>query len=849
MSSFGTPYEKFNVFDKELQDELSNRRLSDNLVEIRAPFIRYTTAVEMPNKEWYTDLAKNSGAADAFNYIAPFDLGRYSGCKFFTLGMHGLDDAEASFDSMYGAQNNNGLIVGATYDPTNSTQKIVRTSELGGGTLAVTDNRFDSPQGYPPPGIESATVERLRNGNVLKFTVNTVCYTKQQLDFLDMLAFSPGMTCILEWGNIISTQFGEKGLQKDRILNFKNVRDTELQIEFWLRQTKGGIRNPPGARTAFIKAVCAPNNYHYDYAIARIANVKTEIVDNKYKTTVIAYGVADNIMYISAYATNNPDFAGDTPNNKDNTYITSIREYFAPQSKFNYLLNNMVNDPAIVKFDEPDNANEVSGPSAAAGSGTPTNDLGQEQTFYITLDKFINYFINDANDGVAKIVNASMNISDNINSKNNKNDSIELLVGVTDINVGYNEILRSTDPSSVLIVNRRAMEIAKGDVSPLLKDYLGTVGQKPKTETDEKPIVSKIKNNQFLQIQPDGNPSGIASAVTGIWLNSKMIQEIFLQARTFHEAIETILNRLNAATEGYWDLALMYDEEYSMFRIVDGNLKEVPSSPQKIYTFNKGLPNNPSSQGVEGSEVLDIKINMDYPKLLISQLGISALNNSSGSPDRKDLNFARNPLLGPRLWDLFRKEKQTDKSKQTIQVCYNAASKVSEFVKSSLNNSMYDLVRVSVEKQLTNVGFDTLPGNTRQTLTQIFAIQQPLTQTQAEGFLNNIRSDNLTIRQVDGIKVVLGLRAKAIVTKAKTSELGRLIVFGPELRSQGNTKTNVADAINKVRTNIENNRDSLINLIDTKAKSTVTTAVVITEKTGPVVTPQDMRTGNQFLGK
>ena len=52
MSSFGTPYEKFNVFDKELQDELSNRRLSDNLVEIRAPFIRYTTAVEMPNKEW-----------------------------------------------------------------------------------------------------------------------------------------------------------------------------------------------------------------------------------------------------------------------------------------------------------------------------------------------------------------------------------------------------------------------------------------------------------------------------------------------------------------------------------------------------------------------------------------------------------------------------------------------------------------------------------------------------------------------------------------------------------------------------------------------------------------------------
>lgn len=822
MSSFGTPYEKFNVFDKELQDELSNRRLSDNLVEIRAPFIRYTTAVEMPTKEWYTDLAKNSGAADAFNYIAPFDLGRYAGCKFFTLGVHGLDDVEASFDSMYGVQNNNGLIVGTTYDPTNSTQKIVRTNELGGSGMAVTDNRFDSPQGHPPPGIESATVERLRNGNVLKFTLNTVCYTTQQLSFLDMLAFSPGMTCILEWGSIISTQFGEKGLRKDRILNFKNVRDTELQIELWLRQTIGGIRNPPGARTAFIKAVCEPNNYHYDYAIARIANVKTEIVDNKYKTTVIAYGVADNIMYISAYATNNPDFAGDTPNNKENTYITSIREYFAPRSKFNYLLNNMVNDPEIVKFDEPDNANEVSGPGAAGGTGTPINDLGQEQTFYITLNKFVDYFINNFEDGVAKIVNAAMNISDNINSKNNRNDSIKLLVGVTDINLGYNEILRSTDPSSVLIVNKRAMQIANGDVSTLVKDYLGTVGQLPKTETVEKPIVSKIKNNQYLQIRPDGNPSGIASAVTGVWLNSKMIQEIFLQARTFHEAIETILNRLNAATEGYWDLALMYDEEYSMFRIVDGNLKEVPSSPQKIYTFNKALPNNPSSQGVEGSEVLDIKINMDYPKLLISQLGISALNNSSGIPDRKDLNFARNPLLGPRLRDLFRKEKPTDKSKQTQESKQTGSvpSKVDEFVKSTLKNSLYTSdIRTSLTNQLNLAGFDTLPENTRKTLTQIFSIQQPLTQTQADGFLNTIRSDNLTINQVNAIKVMLGLRAKAIVKKAKKSELGRLVIFGPELRI--NTKTNVADAINKVRTNIENNRDSLLNLIDTKANSTV----------------------------
>ena len=55
---------------------------------------------------------------------------------------------------------------------------------------------------------------------------------------------------------------------------------------------------------------------------------------------------------------------------------------------------------------------------------------------------------------------------------------------------------------------------------------------------------------------------------------------------------------------------------------------------------------------------------------------------------------------------------------------------------------------------------------------------------------------------------------------------------GPGLENPENTKTKgiferfklktkVIVAINQVRTNIENNRDSLINLIDTKSKSTV----------------------------
>jgi hypothetical protein len=198
------------------------------------------------------------------------------------------------------------------------------------------------------------------------------------------------------------------------------------------------------------------------------------------------------------------------------------------------------------------------------------------------------------------------------------------------------------------------------------------------------------------------------------------------------------------------------------------------------------------------------------------------LSNSSGNPDRKDLNFARNPLLGPRLWDIFRKEQPFDKSRSKTQQTpppSNVASKVDEFVKSTLKNSLYDDVRTNLTRQLNIAGFDTLPINTRQALTSIFSIQRPLTQDEARGFLNIIQSDDLTISQVNAIKVTLGLRSKAIVTNAKKIEISTWNVFGPEFRIA--TKTNVATQINQVKANIEKSRETLLNLIDSRAQSTV----------------------------
>jgi hypothetical protein len=291
------PFESWNVFAPEIQDELRSRRLSQNLVQTRTPFLRYTTTVQfdgytvpgvdMPG--FQTSLAQVLGddARAAYNVD-------YNGCRFFTLGLHGWDNSKYSDTDIYNSQNKSGLVVGVTYK--DGKQVLVRTLE---------GDKMESPHAFPPPGIESATVERLKSGNVLKFTIETVCYTQQQMDMLDLLAFAPGMTCILEWGNVLSTPTGIQKLEN--ILDFSYPNEIKQILTDTLAANKKRTgKSTVGARTEFINAWCKPNKYNYDFAIAKIANVKTEIQNNKYKTTVIAYGVADNIMYISAYATSTP---------------------------------------------------------------------------------------------------------------------------------------------------------------------------------------------------------------------------------------------------------------------------------------------------------------------------------------------------------------------------------------------------------------------------------------------------------------------------------------------------------------------------------------------------------------
>lgn len=615
------PVETMNVFSESLSDELRKRSLSSNLVRTRTPFLRFTTAAEMSDLSAKLDV----GLSDEQKRFA-----RYNGCKFFTLGLHGYDNINYSVNDLYGTQAEQGLVLGTTYKP--GQQILVKT--YGGQVVG------DPAKNYPPPGIINAKVERLRNGNVLRFTVETQCYTQEQLEMLDVMCYVPGMTCVLEWGTQFTTPRGTEPLS--RTLDFKNVQ-----------QAIGDIQNDGrGPRVDFINKWCAYNNYNYDWAVANIANVKTVVQNNIYKTTITAYGRADNLMYISAYATNNPlKTESDTS--------TSLSNFFKLNGEFSSLLKEYKRSPEllpdrkyqnqILQFSDGYDRRQAPDAVQASQDTGQANDLGLEDTYFITVPFFIDLIINGP---VKKIVETGLTFTIN-----------QLIASVDNIQVGYNESLRSTSPEVVIIFNQRARELNAAP-APLKTEFIqnlpnldninnGALKGLPNTNraneagseqdnTSVLGVVTTLRDNRFDNNQT--NVSGTASLTRGVWLNSKAIQAAFINARTFMEGMEVILRNINAATENYWDLKLFYDDDLQAFRILDDNLR-VPEGNSKIYEFNKRLSS--TDNDTIGPDVLNIELATDYPRMLFSQLAITGinggtLNNLASSPDRKDVDFKIN---------------------------------------------------------------------------------------------------------------------------------------------------------------------------------------------------------------
>jgi len=787
------PVETLNVFSGSLSTELRERSLSKNLVQTRAPFLRFTTAAIM------SDLVTkfSSGSTQRFS--------DYDGCQFFTLGLHGYSELNYSVSDLYGTQAQQGLILGTTYK--SGQQKLVRT--FGGQVIG------DPAKNYPPPGITSAKVERLRNGNVLRFTVETQCYTQEQLEMLDILCYVPGMTCILEWGTQYTTADRTKPLTKT--LDFRNPQRAIDDI------LGDGIVSP---RSRFIEKWCAPNNFNYDWAVANIANIKTTVQNNIYKTTIIAYGRADNLMYISAYATSNP-----LVNRQQAEVSTSVTNFFKLNGEFSNICeraarNELPNlrqeyQSQIIKFNDNVDRKELIKALPTSQETGQVNDIGLEDSYFMTMDFFISIMLNGP---VKNMINAGLA----------PDYKVKALIagapisGEEAILCGYNRSLRSTSPEVMIIYNETARransatpeiksEITKNIATEAARGVGALRGGSNRGVGSIDGTIAKLQQSKFDEGQ--NRESGQAPLSRGVWINSKAIQAAFINARTIMEGMETLLRNMNAATENYWDLKLFYDEEQQLFRIVDDNLRVTENASSfQIYEFNKRLSSVDGD--TIGPDVLDIQLQTDYPKIFFAQLAISGINNVSSSPIRKEKDFKENTSVR----DIF--TARTDEVETQAPPEAKAPIATEEF-RSFVNNLFGNQARLY--GTLTASDFIIDASNTAfasgistelsSIIREVFNNQSLLTQSQAQAIKQRLDREaargNFNQAQSALVSQIFLKRAEAIIRRDKQKEIDNLDAAFEDAKDKGYIDPNpfVADVIptkNAIKRKIEEDRDKLI---------------------------------------
>jgi len=190
------------------------------------------------------------------------------------------------------------------------------------------------------------------------------------------------------------------------------------------------------------------------------------------------------------------------------------------------------------------------------------------------------------------------------------------------------------------------------------------------------------------------------------------------------------------------DLKLMFDEDDFSLRIVDDNVKGITKKEQGIHTFNKLLTSTADGTNTLGPEVLSIKVDTDYPKMLYAQLAISGLGNYSSQPDTRDLYHSQysDKGLSNRLNSLLN-EKNMQPSGLPPQYAVgeqnNVAATIKVYIKSAVNPYQGNLSGVA--EQLS-VAFGGLPGTGGQASENIpVEIRTILTRLVSTTKLNVIR--------------------------------------------------------------------------------------------------------------
>ena len=657
----------YKTIAEPLKRALDERARLDNTQQLAMPFAKVTSTVDLPKI-----------------------LGQ--GSAGFTLGIQQLEE-DFRIDDIYSDGSGNALI-GYTYVVDQATGET-RTKRIyanhldpikrqqidaanaffdGPTTLYSSEPNFDF---IPPPGITSMTIDTHTNAYSRIATVGFSVPTLAQMEMLHRTFLIPGVGMVLEWGQQFAEKredsYGEQGLTPDVVRNnlFPWYNRGELiNVLSALRDQQIGLDH-------IYEKYTYPAQGQYSWMYGRLANFNIDSnSDGSFNCSLKVYGPNENSWAYNIRST----YVRPVISQTDPVCIqdsTSLEAYFnktaAGAANFKNLLERVYNSSLdgipvpelednwsghVLRFTQEDKNEGQSEPAETADPNV-SEDLFQDSqdSYFMTWRFFVNVVLNDDVFGAKSIFRKAgfsqeqLNRIATIRPYTPSESGDVTLPGIVDPYenfVGCNPNLRSTDPSTLIIVNKKAAELAEQELE-IIRSELTEEERDLFTETNMARkfaakgnfYTSTARVQEPVKNIPNEYDRGFLS--TGVWINHKAVIQCMVSSNTLIEGISKLLTRMNSATENYWNLAIDDSEPPADnldaapgdrvridYGIVDINYKEssyyaLENFLDNVHVFNKYIRDKGGS--LVGSDVIDCRLNLSLPQALFTQIALGGLTH------------------------------------------------------------------------------------------------------------------------------------------------------------------------------------------------------------------------------
>lgn len=656
--------------DKTVRDALYERSLLDNTVQIATPFVKVTSTIQHS---------------------------LLNGGRGFTLGMHATNQDmkyQDIFSSAAAASGKKYPLIGYTYVGDKNQPVYADLESITSRNKAIPLNKLfeknvdlvstTSETFIPPPGITKASVTRGKAGLLIAADISFSVPTLSQLEVLHRLFLVPGIGIVMEWGQQFAPEMKETGDFGEKGLNKTTLDKTTGNMFPWYDKNKlDTLLERLGKQSVGVEEVMNcyvyPTEGQYMWMFGRVGNFSTKAnSDGSFDCTMKIIGPSEDSW---AFSTNRtitppPDPTTNTPcaqsANSVNSFFTKTTSGLNLKSLLDSVIAGRGDARAWRQHVKKLPKQTGSEPNRTSPNTTESEKSfgDSEDAYFMTWRFFVNVVLNSDKVGVKAIFkNASFPagsldkvkiLEPYYNDSERKNMLIET-PGPTYIDdphesfVGFNKFLRSIDPSTMLIVSEMAAREARAKFNPARQernapDYF----RETTLSRSFKEVGLFERSTSGIQDPPpqsdDKLDRGCLSA--GVWINHKAVVASMASAETILRGISNLLDRMNRATAGYWNLTLDSAEPTTQYQcggdsignstiswtVIDSNFKEnsidaANNFLKDIYVFNKYVRKTPDGKLV-GSDVTDCTVDLALPKVMFSQIA------TLGLVQKKDLQSA-----------------------------------------------------------------------------------------------------------------------------------------------------------------------------------------------------------------